>query len=231
MLHLEFKYCTISFSFSQWKGGQFGGYFLSSPAGERNTGWERNKMRKEAVATQSEHQEAEELTSPNFLLEFHQTSGNWLVGVGEKKNPAYWMGQRSYSLALCHVSLHHFFFHNSPFQRIWARRWTSTGLLLPFSYFRFFQLVRGFSRNTDLFSNCWPKSPLGLYPTHLPLWKDSTPLVFGKLQIDKHRPFVEVWNVKMRNSHLASPASLLSDSVWAPPLAGHLLPCSVKRGY
>ena len=110
MLHLDFKYCTISSSFSQWKGGQFGGYFLSSPAGERNTGWERNKMRKEAVATLSEHQEAEELTSPNFLLEFHQTSGNWLVGVGEKKNPAYWMGQRSYSLALCHVSLHHFFF-------------------------------------------------------------------------------------------------------------------------
>ena len=34
---------------------------------------------------------------------------------------------------------------------------------------------------------------------------------------------MEVWNVKMRNSHLASPASLLSDSVWAPPLAGHLL--------
>lgn len=87
MLHLDFKYCTISSSFSQWKGGQFGGYFLSSPAGERNTGWERNKMRKEAVATLSEHQEAEELTSPNFLLEFHQTSGNWLVGVGEKKIP------------------------------------------------------------------------------------------------------------------------------------------------
>ena len=90
MLHLEFKYCTISFSFSQWKGRQFGGYFLSSPAGERNTGWQRNNMRKEAVATLSEHQEAEELTSPNFLLEFHQrlVETDWLV-LGKKKNPAY----------------------------------------------------------------------------------------------------------------------------------------------
>ena len=48
-------------------------------------------MRKEAVATQSEHQEAEELTSPNFLLEFHQrlVETDWCWCWGKKKYPAY----------------------------------------------------------------------------------------------------------------------------------------------